>query len=180
MAQKSEFDTYAQNLEVTSWKSIETSISEQLPEDLAKVLIFVAILTFVMLYAAIKNVYDVVVGLICLVAPIALVSLMVQYSVLEWNFLNIFALPLLLGLGVDYVIHMVLAHRRSQVSGGNSRHYIQRALLCCGSTSVVGFFALGASSNEAFVSLGILCGCGVIFTMMSCLIVMPILLGERN
>ena len=72
----------------------------------------------------------------------------------SWNLLNLMAVPLILGTGVDYSIFMQLALRRH---GGDLvlvRRSIGRALLLCGGTAMAGFSSLAWSSNPGMASLG--------------------------
>lgn len=167
-------------LHSTSWEEIETDITEQLPRDLTVVILFVTVAVIIMLAIAIRNIYETCLGLICLFSPLMIILLIVHYSSLSWNFLNIFALPLLLGMGVDYVIHVIYAMRRNESSRHTSGLPIQKTLLACGLTTVVGFAALTASSNQAFVSMGLICGIGILLSMLYCIILLPAFLQGKN
>ncbi|MCB1096493.1 MAG: MMPL family transporter [Verrucomicrobiae bacterium] len=90
----------------------------------------------------------------------------------EWNIINIVAIPLLLGAGLDYSIHMQLAIRRT----GNARlsqHNLGRALLLCGVSTAVGFGSLAFSSNTGLSTLGIVCAMGILTTMLVSVFLLP-------
>jgi lauroyl/myristoyl acyltransferase len=91
---------------------------------------------------------------LCLLAIMALAGW-------TWNLMNMMAMPLMLGTGVDYTIFIQLALRRH---GGNLalvRHSVGRALMLCGATAVTGFGSLGLSSNPGMASLGRVCAVGI-------------------
>jgi lauroyl/myristoyl acyltransferase len=103
---------------------------------------------------------------VCLLATMALTGW-------SWNLLNLMALPLMLGTGVDYCIFMQLALRRH---GGDLvlvRRSIGRALLLCGGTAVAGFGSLACSSNPGMASLGKVCAVGIGANMLISVFLLP-------
>jgi hypothetical protein len=72
----------------------------------------------------------------------------------SWNLLNLMAIPLLLGTGVDYGIFMQLALRRHRGDVPAVFRAVGRALLLCGTTGMAGFGCLGMSYNPGIASLG--------------------------
>jgi len=90
-----------------------------------------------------------------------------------WNLMNLMAVPLILGTGVDYTIFIQLALRRH---GGNLaavRHSVGRALMLCGGTAVTGFGSLGFSSNPGMASLGKVCAVGIGANMLISVFLLP-------
>jgi predicted RND superfamily exporter protein len=91
----------------------------------------------------------------------------------DWNLLNLMALPLLLGAGVDYSIHMQLALRRHGGDLGVLRKGVIRALLLCGGTTVAGFGSLAWSNNAGMASLGKVCATGIACCMFTAICLLP-------
>ena len=79
----------------------------------------------------------------------------------SWDLLNLMALPLLLGCGVDYGIHMQMTLRRHGGDLALARRTTGRALFLCAATTVAGFGSLATSSNAGLASLGLVCATGV-------------------
>ncbi len=75
------------------------------------------------------------------------------------NLFNILAFPLVLGVGVDYGIYIAIA-MRSQDARRELSALIKPVLLS-GMTTVVGFGSLAWAQNPALRGLGLLCGIGV-------------------
>ena len=91
----------------------------------------------------------------------------------SWNMMNLMSIPLLLGMGVDFAIHMQLAMRRH---GGDLmlvRFSIGRALLLAGSTTVAGFASVAFSSNAGLASLGRVCAVGISCAMLTAVFLLP-------
>jgi predicted RND superfamily exporter protein len=92
----------------------------------------------------------------------------------SWNLLNLMALPLLLGTGVDYTIFMQLALRRHHGHARIAYHSVGRALLLCGATAVAGFGSLSWSTNAGMASLGKVCSVGIACNMLLSIYLLPV------
>jgi lauroyl/myristoyl acyltransferase len=92
----------------------------------------------------------------------------------SWNLLNLMALPLILGTGVDYSIFMQLALRRYHGDLQMARRAVGRALLLCGATAIAGFGSLAWSSNAGMASLGQVCAVGIAGNMLISVFLLPI------
>jgi lauroyl/myristoyl acyltransferase len=91
----------------------------------------------------------------------------------SWNLLNLMALPLIMGTGVDYSIFMQLALRRHDGDLAMAYRSVGRALLLCGGTAVSGFGALAFSSNAGMASLGQVCAVGIAGNMLISVLLLP-------
>jgi len=88
--------------------------------------------------------------------------------------LNVMGLPLLLGMGVDFSIHIQLALRRCQGDLLAVRRSVGRALLLAGSTTVAGFGSLAFSGNAGMASLGLACALGVTLALLVAVYLLPV------
>jgi hopanoid biosynthesis associated RND transporter like protein HpnN len=98
-----------------------------------------------------------------------------------FNFANIIALPLLLGVGVDNGIHMV--HRwRSEPSRLGSLVQVStgRAVLFSGLTTVASFGNLAFSPHPGMASMGWILSVGMLVTLLATLVLLPALLAGRQ
>ena len=93
---------------------------------------------------------------------------------IAWNFVNIGAIPLCLGLGLDFHIHMVHALRHGGQHGGDTRA-VSRALAYCGLSTGLAFGALSFSSNAGLSSFGTCAMTGVLATLFSAAFLVPAL-----
>jgi len=100
---------------------------------------------------------------------------------IPFNFANIIALPLFLGIGVDNGIHVV--HRaRTNPRGPASllSSSTSRAVLYSAITTIISFGGLAFSRHRGMASMGHLLTVGIILTVLSTLFVLPLLLGGRD
>ena len=100
---------------------------------------------------------------------------------IPFNFANIIALPLLLGIGVDSGIHMVHRMRTAPPSGGQMlQTSTARAVLYSSLTTICGFGNLAASPHRGMASMGALLTVGIAFTLLCTLVVLPALMNSAN
>ena len=96
----------------------------------------------------------------------------------QFNFANIIALPLLLGLGVDNGVHMV--HRAKTESDGKDllQTSTARAVLFSSLTTLLSFGNLAFSPHRGTASMGWLLTIGVLFVVITTLVILPAFLPK--
>lgn len=113
-------------------------------------------------------------------APLILATVLtVACSVIlkiPFNFANVIIVPLLLGVGIVYSIHMVHRVRAGELPDGNLlRTGTARAVLLSALTTMASFGTLGFSSHLGMASLGQLLTLGIALVLLCNLIVLPAL-----
>lgn len=96
----------------------------------------------------------------------------------RWNLINLIALPLLLGMGIDYSIHTLTTLRRFGGDAARTFQSVGRALLLAGSTTIIGFAFLGMSSNAGMASLGQVCALGLTLLLLTSVFLLPAWAGR--
>ncbi len=91
----------------------------------------------------------------------------------SWNLLNVMALPLLLGAGVDYTILMQLALRRHHGDLAAAHREIGVALVLSCATAAAGFGSLSWASNAGLAGLGRVCAVGILATGFVSIFLLP-------
>ncbi len=96
---------------------------------------------------------------------------------IPFNFANIIALPLILGIGIDCSVHMVHRSRSSGEAYENLLHSsTARAIFYSALTTMAGFGSLIFSQHQGTASMGLLLLAGVVLTLVCVLIILPVLL----
>lgn len=94
-----------------------------------------------------------------------------------FNFANIIALPLLLGLGIDSSLHMVYRSLNNELVSEVLIHTsTARAIFYSALTALVDFASLMFSSHQGTASMGIMLTVGLTFTLICTLVILPALL----
>lgn len=96
---------------------------------------------------------------------------------IPFNFANIIALPLLLGIGVDSSIHILHRYKLSP-----ERHVLNsssaRAILLSAMTTILSIGNLAFSPHQGTASMGLLLSLGIFVSLICCLIILPALLMQ--
>lgn len=91
-----------------------------------------------------------------------------------FNFANIIALPLLMGMGVDSGIHIM---HRLHAGLGPSEHLLQtstaRGVFFSSLTTLLSFTSLAFTNHQGIASMGLLLAIGITFTLICTLVVLP-------
>ena len=96
---------------------------------------------------------------------------------IQFNFANIIALPLLLGIGVDSAIHILHRYRTALPEDGLLLNTsTARAVLFSALTTACSFGNLAISPHQGTASMGVLLTIGLLLTLLVTLIVLPALL----
>jgi len=143
---------------------------------LQQALITAAIVIVLILAILWRNILDAAL----VAAPLVLATVFtVACSVLlgiTFNFANVIIIPLLLGVGIVYGIHMVHRVRGGELPDGNLlRTGTARAVLLSALTTMASFGTLGFSSHLGMASLGQLLTLGIALVLLCNLVVLPAL-----
>ena len=128
---------------------------------------------FVVLFLVFRSVKAVGLSVLTLGLSCIMLLALMRGLGMAWNQINLMAVPLLLGAGLDYNIHIQLALRRS---GGNLDvvgRTTGKALVVCGLSTAAGFASLGWSHHPGLASLGQTCALGIVCTMFVAVMLLP-------
>jgi lauroyl/myristoyl acyltransferase len=158
---------------LSGWELLGTTTLKRVQERLWRLVLPMIVLVLLSLWLAFRRSTEVLLGVavlclsgLCLLTTMAL-------SGWSWNLLNLMALPLMLGTGVDYGIFMQLALRRNGGDVRLVRRSVGRALLLCGGTAIAGFGSLAWSGNAGMASLGKVCAVGIGANMLISVYLLP-------
>ncbi len=129
----------------------------------------------VLLAITLRRARDVVVTLLpLLVAGVVTLELATAFG-LRFNFANIIALPLLLGVGVAFKIYYILAWRAGRRALVQSP--MTRAVIFSAATTATAFGSLWMSSDPGTSSMGEMMALALVCTMTAAVLFQPALMG---
>jgi lauroyl/myristoyl acyltransferase len=146
---------------LSGWELLGYSTLKRVQARLWLVVLPMIILVLASLWLAFRQLTEIVLGMAVLLLSGLCLLVTMALAGWSWNLLNLMALPLILGTGVDYGIFMQLALRRHGGDARLVRHSIGRALLLCGGTAITGFGSLAWSGYAGMASLGKVCAVGI-------------------
>jgi uncharacterized protein len=158
---------------LSGWDLLGSTTLKRVESHMWQVVTPMVVLVLLSLWFAFRRPTEILLGMavlcmsgVCLLAIMALMGW-------TWNLMNLMALPLMLGTGVDYTIFIQLALRRHGGDLTAVRHSVGRALMLCGATAMTGFGSLGLSSNPGMASLGWVCAVGIGANMLISVFLLP-------
>ncbi len=158
---------------LSGWQLLGAATLKRVKSKMWQLVTPMVVLVMASLWFAFRRGTEILLGLaVLLLSGLVLLAVMALAG-WSWNLLNLMAVPLILGTGVDYSIFMQLALRRH---GGDLvlvRRSIGRALLLCGGTAIAGFSSLAWSSNPGMASLGKVCAVGIGANMLLAVFLLP-------
>ncbi len=125
------------------------------------------------LIIAFRRAREVILSVIALSLSALFMLTIMRLAGWSWNLMNLMAIPLILGTGVDYSIFMQMALRRHDGDIAAVNQTIGKALILCGLTAIAGFGSLAFSSNAGMASLGRVCTLGIACNMLVAIVLLP-------
>lgn len=141
-------------------------------------------LVSVLLVIAFRSLTLSVMTLVSLVMSITLTAAFAALTVGQLNLVSVAFTVLLVGLGLDFAIHLLLhvqAHRRNTeptaLALKGAVHEVGAALSLAAPTTAIGFFAFVPTRFDGIAQLGIIAGAGVIIAFLVAVTFLPAALG---
>jgi len=160
---------------VAGWELLRLILLKRVKQDLYFLFIPATLVLLGALIIVFRSWKDALLTAGVLVMVLLLVNALVVITGKPWNFLSSMAIPLIVGTGIDYSIHLIFALRRSGGDLAKVWNGVGKGIFFCGLSTVVGFGSLAFASNEMLQSMGIFCGVGVLLTMTLSVLVVPTL-----
>jgi predicted RND superfamily exporter protein/lauroyl/myristoyl acyltransferase len=158
---------------LSGWELLGSTTLKRVQAKMWRLVVPMVVLVLASLWFAFRRATEILLGLaVLLLSGLCLLAIMALTG-WSWNLLNLMALPLMLGTGVDYTIFIQLALRRH---GGDLvlvRRSVGRALMLCGGTAMAGFGSLGWASSPGMASLGRVCAIGIGANMLISVFLLP-------
>lgn len=134
----------------------------------------------ILLLMLLRNVVDALLALLPLAVALILTLALMVIVDMKFNFANVIALPLILGVGIDYGVYLVQRGRASVEGTRIFQSGAARAVLSGGLITVASFGNLMWSSHPGTASLGLVLALGLGLTLGSALVFLPSLILLRQ
>lgn len=164
-------------VEVTGTLIIQQQLRELMLRDLALSVLVVLVAVLVVLLVYFKSFFKaalailpVIMGMLCTLGIMSMLGMSLHY-------INIIALPMIVGIGVDSGIHMI--HRfyeKDRFDLDATVTQTGRAIVITSLTTIFGFGALALADYQGIRDLGIVSIIGVSTTFLASMIMLPALL----
>ncbi|HBG47653.1 MAG TPA: hypothetical protein DDW94_11800 [Deltaproteobacteria bacterium] len=96
---------------------------------------------------------------------------------IRFNYINIGAVALILGIGIDYSVYIMQGYIENEGNPGEGIEKIWKSVIMCALTTIAGFGSLITMSFEGIASLGAVITIGVLMSLFTSLLLLPSLLS---
>ncbi len=158
---------------VAGWALLADELTATMIQDALNVLLPMLVVLLCLLALAFRHWLDVVLSLFCFLLGGLILSACMALLGWSWNIMNLTALPLLLGAGVDYSIHIQLALKRERGNLSRVFQSVGRAILLCAGSTAVAFASLGLGTNAGIASLGKVTALGIVILAACAVFLLP-------
>jgi hopanoid biosynthesis associated RND transporter like protein HpnN len=136
---------------------------------------FVAI--FVLVLVDLRNVREALLAMVPLaVGTVWTLELMAACGI-SFNLANLFAVPLIIGMGVDNGVNMIYRFREDGARSFLLSTAVGKSVTLCSLTTIAGFGALVLADHNGIASLGLLLTIGVSAILVATVVVLPAVLA---
>jgi hypothetical protein len=126
---------------------------------------------------------------ICLMAGLAYTMAFTTGVIGHLNILTITFVPMLVGLAIDFGVHLISRYEEELRHGRSEREALEKAMVFTGQgiftgcfTTAGAFLAMGLTDFQGIKEMGIICGGGLLVCLVPMMTLLPVLLlrGRQN
>ena len=160
--------------------SLVNSIGELAQKDIMMLLPIAMILIIVLLVLIYRDVADTLVGLLGLLIAIIWTFAIASLMGIAMSTIAIAVPILIMGLGIDYSLHLVFRYREERMSGKDPMESVAKtlgsvgeALMLATVTTVIAFLSYLTSAMSALADFGVMCAIGITCAFGVMLLLVP-------
>ncbi|MGV3663319.1 MAG: MMPL family transporter [Prosthecobacter sp.] len=154
------------------WAFLRTSLEPLLKKEILRVCVPTAVIALVLFFLVFHGWRERVFAFLTLAASGWILLGGMTAANLTWNLMSVGAVPLCLGLGLDFTIHVLHALREPDATRERVAS-LGRSLAYCGLSTGLAFGALAAGSNRGLITLGMTAMTGVLAVLVTAAFALP-------
>jgi lauroyl/myristoyl acyltransferase len=160
-----------------AWVELRADLNRTAVHDFKRLSIFMFLVVVLLCALAHRSVRLVGLNLVALGMSMVLLALGLYASQTSMTILSLLCLPLMIGLVIDYSLHILLALEHAHGNLIEAFRHLAVPVLLTGTASIIGFTAPMLSSQPALQNFGNVMDLGTIAAVASGLILLPALYG---
>lgn len=172
---------------VVNLNTMMNEIGDMAMDDLSMLIPIALILILVILLLMYRDLVDMLIGMLGLVIAIIWTFGVSTVFGVEMTVIAIAVPILILGLGIDYGLHLVFRYREERQGGfgsaeasGRTVNSVGEALVLATVTTVIAFLSYLTSSMSALADFGLMCAIGIICAFVVMLLLIPAMQSIRD
>ncbi len=164
---------------ITSWKALKSALLPQVKRDFYFVFIPSGVFLLMAMLLVFRSLQDTSFVILIMILAMLIIHAILALRGENWNSLSGMAIPLTIGAGIDYSIHLIFSLRRHQGDMKAVWNGVGKAICFCSLSTALGFGSLIFAASSGLRSLGFYCSIGVLISMILSLSVIPALWQRR-
>jgi predicted RND superfamily exporter protein len=161
-----------------AWVQLRNDLNRTAVQDFRRLSIFMLLIVVALCALAHRSWRLVGLNLVALAMALLLLALGLYASQTSMTILSLLCLPLMIGLVIDYSLHILLALEHAHGNLVEAFRHLAVPVVLTGTASIIGFTAPMLSSQPALQNFGNVMDLGTIAAVMSGLILLPVLYGR--
>ena len=163
-------------VEITGVNIASTEMRRIFRRDAWRAVLLGLALVAVLLWLDFRSLWLTTLAMVQLITGVVWMLVGMQALGIKMNFVNAFVTTMILGVGIDYGIHII--HRISQEGLQNPEGLLEtgKAVVMAALTNVAGFGTVGLSNYPGLQSMGLVCVIGSITCLITALTTLPALM----
>lgn len=154
------------------WAFLRISLEPLLKQEILRVCVPTAVIALVLFLLVFRGWRERVYAFATLAASGWILLGGMAAGDLTWNLMSVGAVPLCLGLGLDFTIHVLHALRGPDATRERVAS-LGRSLAFCGLSTGLAFGALAVGSNRGLITLGLTAMTGVLAVLVTAAFALP-------
>jgi predicted exporter len=161
-----------------AWVQLRADLNRTAVRDFQRLSLFMLAIVLVLCFVAHRSGRLVALNFIALTLSLLILALLLYASDTSMTLLSLLCIPLMIGLVIDYSLHILLALEHAQDDLVDAARHLAVPVLLTGTASLIGFTAPMLSSQPALQNFGNVMDLGTIAAVTSGLILLPALYGR--
>ncbi|MDJ0766387.1 MAG: MMPL family transporter [Myxococcota bacterium] len=158
--------------ETTGHPVTHLTFTRMVHEGFRDAVILAALAVVLLVLLDLRTVKGLILALLPVLMGLGATALVMATTGFKFNYANLMALPILIGTGVDYGVH--LAHRTKQEGSiAKAAQTTGRAIALTGLTTLIGFGSLLLGNHWGVKSLGLILVIGIFLSLVAALVAIP-------
>jgi predicted exporter len=180
-ALRKELDVTGVPYELTGFKIVSGEMENLLRRDFGRLLLICGVLVLGLTLLTFRNVSLILVAVFPLVSGICLTAATMKLAGLHLNVMNLIAIPMLIGMGIDNGVYFAHLYREARPEELESLIPVcRKSILLTTLTTVMGFGSLVLTDNRGVASMGAVTGLGLICCLLPSFFTVPSVLRLLN
>jgi hypothetical protein len=161
-----------------AWDRLRTDLNRTAVADFRRLSLIMLAIVLGLCFAAHRSFLLVALNFIALVLALMLFALMLYASDTSMTLLSLLCIPLMIGLVIDYSLHILLALEHAKGDLVDAARHLAVPVLLTGVASLIGFAAPMFSSQPSLQNFGNVMDLATVAAVVSGLILLPALYGR--